>query len=79
MSVKSSLSGNRKGAAMRQDQADALRRSSIKGKGGRRSSAKSVLVIDVGGTSVKSLPAGRQRGDRFDPDRCSLPGEWCRK
>ena len=59
MSVKSSLSSNRKGATMRQDQADALMRSSIKDIGGRRFSAKSVLVIDVGGTSVKILASGQ--------------------
>jgi len=65
MSVKSSLSGNRKGATRRQVQADALMRSPIKDMGGRRSSAKSVLVIDVGGTSVKILATGQTEARSF--------------
>src|SRR6516225_9278780 len=73
MSVKSSLSGNRKGAAMRQVQADALMRSPIKGMGGRRSSAKSVLVIDVGGTSVKILAGGQTEGRSFRSGRRLTP------
>ena len=78
MSVKSSLSGNRKGATMRQRQADALLRSSIK-DGGRRSSAKGVLVIDVGGTSVKILASGQTEFDLFGPAQRSLPGGWFRE
>src|SRR6516225_8438654 len=73
MSVKSSLSGNRKGAAMRQVQADALMRSPIKGMGGRRSSAKSVLVIDVGGTSVKILASGQTEGRSFRSGQALTP------
>jgi polyphosphate glucokinase len=65
MSVKSSLAGKRKRATMRQDQADAALRSSIKGIGGRRPSIKSVLVIDVGGTSVKILATGQIEGRSF--------------
>ena len=73
MSVKSSLSGNRKGATMRQDQADALMRSSIKDIGGRRFSAKSVLVIDVGGTSVKILASGQTEGRSFRSGQMLTP------
>jgi polyphosphate glucokinase len=73
MSVKSSLSSNRKGATMRQDQADALMRSSIKDIGGRRFSAKSVLVIDVGGTSVKILASGQTEGRSFRSGQTLTP------
>jgi polyphosphate glucokinase len=62
MSVKSSLAGKRKRAAMRQDQPDAPW-SSVKDVAGRRARIKGVLVIDVGGTSVKIL-ATRQSESR---------------
>jgi len=73
MSVKSSISGNRKGATRRQVQADALMRSPIKDMGGRRSSAKSVLVIDVGGTSVKILASGQTEGRSFRSGQTLTP------
>jgi polyphosphate glucokinase len=73
MSVKSSLSGNRKGATMRQVQADALMRSPIKDIGARPSSAKSVLVIDVGGTSVKILASGQTEGRSFRSGQTLTP------
>jgi hexokinase len=40
---------------------------------------KSVLVIDVGGTSVKILATGNQKVGRFDPDQSSPPGAWCQE
>jgi polyphosphate glucokinase len=64
MSVKSSFAGKRKGAAMRQDQPDALR-SSLKAMTGPRHRVKSVLVIDVGGTSVKILATGQPESRSF--------------
>ena len=64
MSVKSSFAGKRKRAAMRQDQPDALK-SSLKAVAGRRPRVKSVLVIDVGGTSVKILATGQPESRSF--------------
>jgi polyphosphate glucokinase len=63
--VSSSLAGKRKRVTRPQDQADAAPRSSFKDVGGRRSSAKRVLVIDVGGTSVKILATGQTEGRSF--------------
>ena len=63
--VSSSRAGKRKRATRRQDQADAALRSSIKGVGGRRPAAKRVLVIDVGGTSVKILASGQTESRSF--------------
>ena len=64
MSVKSSFAGKRKLAAMRQDQPDALK-PSLKAVAGRRPRVKSVLVIDVGGTSVKILATGQPESRSF--------------
>jgi polyphosphate glucokinase len=64
MSVKSSLAGKRKRAAMRQDQPDAPW-SSVKHVAGRRARIKRVLVIDVGGTSVKILATGQPESRSF--------------
>jgi len=64
MSVKSSLAAKRKRTAMRQDQPDAPR-SSVKDVAGRRPRVKSVLVIDVGGTSVKILATGQPESRSF--------------
>jgi len=63
MRVKSSFAGKRKRAAMRQDQPDALK--STKAVAGRRPQVKSVLVIDVGGTSVKILASGQAESRSF--------------
>src|SRR6478609_2339704 len=63
MSVKSSLAGKRKRAAMRQDQPDTP--SSVKDVAGRRARMKRVLVIDVGGTSVKILATGQSESRSF--------------
>jgi polyphosphate glucokinase len=64
MSVKSSLAAKRKRTAMRQDQPDAPR-SSVKDVAGRPPRVKSVLVIDVGGTSVKILATGQPESRSF--------------
>jgi polyphosphate glucokinase len=64
MSVKSALAAKRKRATMRQDRADAALRSS-KEVAASRSSVKSVLVIDVGGTSVKILATGQIESRSF--------------
>ena len=64
MSVKSSFAVKRKRAAMRQDQPDALK-PSLKAVAGRRPRVKSVLVIDVGGTSVKILATGQPESRSF--------------
>jgi polyphosphate glucokinase len=64
MSVKSSFAGKIKRAAMRQDQLDALT-SSLKAVAGRRPRGKSVLVIDVGGTSVKIIATGQTESRSF--------------
>ena len=78
MSDESSLAGKRKRAAMRRDQPDAVR-SSIKAVAARRPRVKSVLVIDVGGTSVKILATGQTESRSFRSDRGSLRGKWCQK
>ena len=65
MSVKSSPAGNRKRTAIRQEQAAAALRSAIKGVAGRRPRIKNVLVIDVGGTSIKILATGQTESRSF--------------
>jgi hexokinase len=72
MSVKPSLGSKRK-RQMRRGQP------SIKTVAVQRPRIKSVLVIDVGGTSVKILATDNQKVGRFDPDRSSLRGKWCQK
>jgi polyphosphate glucokinase len=64
MSDKSSLAGKRKRAAMRRDQPSAVR-SSIKLAAVGRPRVKGVLVIDVGGTSVKILATGQTESRSF--------------
>ena len=64
MSVKSPSVGRRKRAAMRQDQTDTMK-SALKAVAGRRNRVKSVLVIDVGGTSVKILATGQSESRSF--------------
>jgi polyphosphate glucokinase len=66
MTVKSSLAAKRKRATMRQDGADTTLRSSIKNKTASRAAVKRVLVVDIGGTSVKIL-ATRQTEVRSFP------------
>jgi polyphosphate glucokinase len=64
MSDKSSLAGKRKRAAMRRDQPDSVR-SSNKAVAARQPRVKGILVIDVGGTSVKILATGRTESRSF--------------
>jgi polyphosphate glucokinase len=64
MSDKSSLAGKRKRAAMRRDQPNAVR-SSIELVAVSRPRVKGVLVIDVGGTSVKILATGQTESRSF--------------
>ena len=61
MSVRSPFAGKRKHAAA---QPGALKES-LKAVAGRRSRVKSVLVIDVGGTSVKILATGQSESRSF--------------
>jgi polyphosphate glucokinase len=64
MSDKSLLAGKRKRAAIRRDQPNAAR-SSIKPAAVSRPRVKGVLVIDVGGTSVKILATGQTESRSF--------------
>ena len=64
MSVKSPSVGRRKRAATRQDQTDTIK-SRLKAAAGGRKRAQSVLVVDVGGTSVKILATGQSESRSF--------------
>ena len=64
MSVKLPSVGRHKRAAMRQDQSDTMN-SSLTAVTGRRNLVKSVLVVDVGGTSVKILATGQSASRSF--------------
>jgi len=59
MSVKSSPAAKRKRVTIRQAHADAAPSSLIKDVVASLPSGKNVLVIDVGGTSVKILASGQ--------------------
>jgi polyphosphate glucokinase len=74
MRAKSSLAAKRKRAARRQAQPDTMR-SSLKAVAGRRSRIKRVLVIDVGGTSVKILATGRPESRSFRSGPKLTPGQ----
>jgi polyphosphate glucokinase len=74
MSVKSSLAAKRKRATMRQDRAGDALTSSIKEVAASRSSVKSVLVIDVGGSSVKILASGQTENRSFRSGPTLTPG-----
>jgi polyphosphate glucokinase len=65
MSVKSSLAGRRTRAASAHDRANAPPRFPLKEGPGHRPLVKSVLVIDVGGTSVKILASGQTESRSF--------------
>ena len=65
MTVKPSLAAKRKRATTRQDGADAALRSSIKDVAASRSGVKRVLVVDIGGTSVKILATGQTEARSF--------------
>ena len=79
MKVKSSPAAKRKRATMQQPQADPALRSLIEDVVAGHPSVKKVLVIDVGGTSVKILPRGRQKPDRFSLDQSSRLSAWFRE
>jgi polyphosphate glucokinase len=64
MSVKSPSVGRRKRAATRQDQTDTMK-SRLKAAAGGRKRSNSVLVVDVGGTSVKILATGQSESRSF--------------
>ena len=64
MSVKSPSVGRRKCAAMRQGQSDTMK-SPLTAVAGRRNRVKRVLVVDVGGTSVKILATGQSESRSF--------------
>jgi polyphosphate glucokinase len=64
MSVKSPSVGRRKRAATRQDQPDTMK-SRLKAAAGGRKRPNSVLVVDVGGTSVKILATGQSESRSF--------------
>jgi polyphosphate glucokinase len=64
MSIKSPSVGRRKRAAMRQDQSDTMK-SPLTAVAGRRNRVKRVLVVDVGGTSVKILATGQSESRSF--------------
>jgi polyphosphate glucokinase len=64
VSVKSPSVGRRKRAATRQDQTDTIK-SRLKAAAGGRKRAHSVLVVDVGGTSVKILATGQSESRSF--------------
>jgi polyphosphate glucokinase len=64
MSVKSPSVGRRKRAAMRQGQSDTMK-SPLTAVAGRRNRVKRVLVVDVGGTSVKILATGQSESRSF--------------
>jgi len=64
MRVKPSLASKRKRAPMRRDQPNSVR-SSIKAVAARQPRVKGILVIDVGGTSVKILATGQTESRSF--------------
>jgi polyphosphate glucokinase len=65
MSVKSSLAAKRKRTTKQRSRAYAAPRFSIKGEAVTRSSGKRVLVVDVGGSSVKILATGQTNKRSF--------------
>ena len=79
MSFKFSSATEHKGKTMRPRRATIAMGSAIHDVVAIRSSAKNVLVIDVGGTSVKFSPPAKQSIDHFDQVRPSLRNEWCRE
>jgi polyphosphate glucokinase len=72
--VKSSLTANRKHATSRQHRADAALTSPMNHGAAGRSAAKKVLVIDVGGTSVKILATGQRKHRSFRSGPTLTPG-----
>ena len=87
MKVKSSPAAKRKRATMQQTQADPALRSLIEDVAASHPSVKKVLVVDVGGTSVKILASGPDRirsfqsGPKLTPERMvsgvkKLAADW---
>jgi polyphosphate glucokinase len=74
MSIKFSPDVARKRATMRQAQPDAALRSVIKDRLAGRTLGKKVLVIDVGGTSVKILASGQTEVRSFRSGPTLTPG-----
>src|SRR4029077_2934518 len=64
MRGKPSLASKRKRAPVRRDQPNSVR-SSIKAVAARQPRVKGILVIDVGGTSVKILATGQTESRSF--------------
>src|SRR5215469_4546616 len=65
MAVKAPPAAKRKSATMRRDAADTTLKSSIRDVATSRSAAKRVLVVDVGGTTVKILVTGQTEARSF--------------
>jgi polyphosphate glucokinase len=74
MALKSSLAAKRRRAAMRQDREDLALRSSIKDVAAGCYPTERVLVIDVGGTSVKILATGQRHRRSFRSGPTLTPG-----
>jgi polyphosphate glucokinase len=72
--VKSSLTAKRKHAMLRQHRTDAVLMSSMNHGVASRSPPKKVLVIDVGGTSVKILVTGQKKCRSFRSGPTLTPG-----
>jgi hypothetical protein len=73
MKVNSSLSTKRKRAKAAQNRADTITLSAS------RSPVERVLVIDIGGRSVKILATGKCKVGRFGPDQRSHRDGWWRE
>lgn len=73
MSTKPLLAAKRKRGTIRQDRASAALRPSTQEMPRSRSSVKRVLVIDVGGTSVKILATGQTERRSFPSGRTLTP------
>jgi polyphosphate glucokinase len=72
--VKSSPTAKRKPATLRQRRAGTALRSSVNHGAAGHSPAKKVLVIDVGGTSVKILATGQKKYRSFRSGPTLTPG-----
>src|SRR5215510_13494407 len=75
MGVKSSLAAKRERATRGQNRADAASSSRITDAAESRSSVKSVLVVDVGGTSVKILATGETQSRSFPSGPTLTPAQ----
>jgi len=74
MKVNSSLGTKRKRAKASQNRADATLHPSIDTLGGSHSSVERVLVIDIGGRSVKILATGQMQSRSFRSGPTLTPG-----